>query len=448
MLSSSGGPSSDGRVTTAYPHLIPDDRLEPLPYEEQVRTARHLALFDQCVQQRFAAARVCVIGAGGLGSPLLSALAAAGVGTNGRITVCDDDTVELTNLQRQTLFGVQDVGRAKVVVARERMEAMNPSITVAAAGRFDAGNAEQLCRDHDILSDGSDNFATRFVAADAAEITGTPLVWGAVLRYEGHVSVFWSPRGPGLRDLFNGPPLKPVVTCAEAGVLGATTAVVGNLMATEALKVLGGLGEPLVGRVLTYHALTSTTRTLRLRRDPSRDPASAICGSSASSVGDASRETSHNLPHLCSPGSGDAVDTARVPGDPSHAASATPSSRPAGQAALAWSMAPSDLPAFLANETHVLVDVRDDYERLIERITLDGRVTAGGATPEASGPRDIHVPVGQVMADAAAVQIPDSATAVVVYCARGVRSQQAAAALRETLIVPVYSLEGGIAAAK
>ena len=175
MPSSSMGGATPG---AELPRLIPDERLAPLPHDERVRTARHLALFDEVVQQRFAAARVCVIGAGGLGSPLLYALAAAGVGTNGHITVCDDDVVDLTNLQRQTLFGVDEVGRPKTHVARERMHALNPSMTIRTEGRFSPDNAEQLCREHDLLIDGSDNFATRFVAADAAEMTETPLVWG------------------------------------------------------------------------------------------------------------------------------------------------------------------------------------------------------------------------------------------------------------------------------
>lgn len=431
------GPSHDGASSSGpeLPRLIPDERLTPLPHNERVRTARHLALFDEAVQQRFAAARVCVIGAGGLGSPLLYALAAAGVGTNGHITVCDDDVVDLTNLQRQTLFGVDDVGRPKADVARERMHALDPSMTIRTEERFGPDNAEQLCREHDLLIDGSDNFATRFVAADAAEMTETPLVWGAVLRYEGQVSVFWASHGPGLRDLFDGPPTKPVLTCAEAGVLGATTAVIGNLMATEALKVLGGIGEPLVGKVLTYNATSATTRTLRLRRDPSREPATTIRDTVASS----------NQGAACEVGDESSPGRTSSEGEPRNRRDQTQN-----QTDVPGDIAPSDLPGFLADDTHVLLDVREDHERLIERITLDGGVESGGTAPADTdaNPRDIHVPLGVVKADAAGVHIPESATAVAVYCARGARSQQAADILRETLSIPVYSLAGGITAMK
>ena len=421
------------RFGSGLPRLIPDERLAHLPHNERVRTARHLALFDEAVQQRFAAARVCVIGAGGLGSPLLYALAAAGVGTNGHITVCDDDVVDLTNLQRQTLFGVDDVGRPKADVARERMHALNPSMTIRTEGRFGPDNAEQLCREHDLLIDGSDNFATRFVAADAAEMTETPLVWGAVLRYEGQVSVFWAPHGPGLRDLFDGPPTKPVLTCAEAGVLGATTAVIGNLMATEALKILGGIGEPLVGRVLTYNATSATTRTLRLHRDPSREPATTIRDPAAPSNADGEGEVGCET----SIGSTSSAGEFRNHRDQTQ-----------NQTRASDDIAPSDRPGFLADDTHALLDVREDHERLIERITLDGNVESGGTAPADANPRDIHVPLGVVKADAASVRIPESATAVAVYCARGARSQQAADILRETLSIPVYSLVGGITAVK
>ena len=440
MPSSSTGPATSGpshggapSSGAGLPLLIPDERLAPLPHNERVRTARHLALFDETVQQRFAAARVCVIGAGGLGSPLLYALAAAGVGTNGYITVCDDDVVDLTNLQRQTLFGVDDVGRPKADVARERMHALNPSMSIRTEGRFNFDNAEQLCREHDLLIDGSDNFATRFVAADAAEMTETPLVWGAVLRYEGQVSVFWGPHGPGLRDLFDGPPTKPVLTCAEAGVLGATTAVIGNLMATEALKVLGGIGEPLVGKVLTYSATSATTRTLRLRRDPSREPATTIRGTAASS----NQGTACEVGCEASTGNPSSEGKLRNHRD-----------QPQDHTHESGDLAPSDLPAFLADENHVLLDVREDHERLIERITLDGDVESGGTAPADANPRDIHVPLGAVKADAESLRIPESASAVAVYCARGARSEQAADILRETLSIPVYSLAGGITAVK
>ena len=225
-------------------------------------------------QARLHAAHVLVIGAGGLGCPVMQALAATGVG---EITVVDDDVVSLSNIHRQILFGAPDVGRKKVEVAAERLRELQPGITVHAVdARLDEENILASLEGIDVLIDGSDTFTTKFLAADAAEISGTPLVWGSVLRYRGDVALWWSgpgapADGAGMRDLY---PAQPdpdsVPDCATAGVLGVTTSVVGSLMSTEAVKFIAGVGEAEVGRLHMYDALTASLRHFTVRRDPAR----------------------------------------------------------------------------------------------------------------------------------------------------------------------------------
>ncbi|WP_255476808.1 MULTISPECIES: ThiF family adenylyltransferase [unclassified Corynebacterium] len=244
--------------------------------QELRRVARQLALpaFDMEHQERLHRARVLVIGAGGLGCPLLQSLAGAGVG---RITLLDDDAVDLSNIHRQILFGASDEGKPKVEVAAARLRELQPGIEVAARReRLDVHNALDLFRAADLVIDGSDSFATKYLSADAAEITGTPLLWGTVLRFTGQVALWHSGPGTpaggvGLRDLFPtqpGPDFAP--DCATAGVLGATTAVVGNLMATEAIKHLSGLQPVPPGRVTSYDALSATLRAVTVAGDPAR----------------------------------------------------------------------------------------------------------------------------------------------------------------------------------
>ncbi|WKD57074.1 putative adenylyltransferase/sulfurtransferase MoeZ [Corynebacterium capitovis DSM 44611] len=249
--------------------------MTPLPRAEELRTARQTRLpgFGPAQQQSLFDAHVLVIGAGGLGCPLMQSLAATGVG---HITVIDDDVVSLNNIHRQILFTADDVGRRKVDVVAQRLVGLQPSLTVTTiAQRFDADNAVDLLRDVDILVDGSDNFATKFLAADAAEVTGTPLVWGTVLQYRGDVALWWTgpgapAGGAGLRDLFPAEPdPSSVPDCATAGVLGVTTSVVGSLMATEVVTHLTGLSST-VGVVRSYDALAGTARAFRVRRDPQR----------------------------------------------------------------------------------------------------------------------------------------------------------------------------------
>ena len=253
-----------------------------LPEQELKRTARQMNLpgFGPEQQERLHNARVLVIGAGGLGCPIMQTLAATGVG---RITVWDDDHVDITNIHRQILFGASDVGRKKVEVTAERLRALQPGIEVTAVdGRLTPDNFIAALDGIDLLIDGSDTFATKFLAADAAEITGTPLVWGSVLRYRGDIALWWSgPGAPadgvGLRDLYpTQPDADSVPDCATAGVLGVTTSVVGSLMATEAVKFLTGVGDVQVGRLHMYDALSTTIRRFTVPRDPARPLATTL----------------------------------------------------------------------------------------------------------------------------------------------------------------------------
>jgi sulfur-carrier protein adenylyltransferase/sulfurtransferase len=250
---------------------------EDLTPEEARRYSRHLLLPEIGVlgQRRLKAARVLVVGAGGLGSPALLYLAAAGVGTIG---VVDDDVVEDSNLQRQVLHGTADVGRPKVDSAADAVERTNPLVRVVRhRERLTADSAARLVAGYDLVLDGSDNFATRYLVNDACVLAGTPWVWGAVLRFDGHVSTFWAEHGPTYRDLFPEPPAPGTVpSCGEAGVLGGVCAMVGSVMVTEAVKLVTGSGRSLLGRVLVLDALSTTWRTLALRADPARPAVTAI----------------------------------------------------------------------------------------------------------------------------------------------------------------------------
>ncbi len=226
-------------------------------------------------QARLRAARVLVVGAGGLGSPVLLYLAAAGVGTIG---IVDDDTVALSNLQRQVAHTTARVGMAKVISAQAALAALNPAVQVVPHGvRLNAANAMALVAGYDLVCDGSDNFSTRFLVADACHLAGRPVVSGAVLRFDGQLSTF-RPDGPCYRCLYPTPPPAGMVpTCSEAGILGAVTGVIGTLMATEVLKELMGIGATMAGRLLIWDALAARTRTIGL----GRDPACALCGNNA-----------------------------------------------------------------------------------------------------------------------------------------------------------------------
>ena len=241
------------------------------------RYSRQLALpgFGPEAQQRLADARVLVIGAGGLGSSVIPALAAAGVGTIG---IIDDDTVELSNLHRQLAHGLADVGRAKALSAAETVAAIDPAVTVnAVEARLTADNALELFADYDLVVDGSDNFPTRYLANDAAALTDIPLVWGAVSQFAGQAGVAWASRGPQYRDLFPAPPPPgSVLSCEAGGVLPTVVAVIGSIMAGEALKLITGVGRSLIGRVTTFDALAGGFRELAYAPDPDAAPITAL----------------------------------------------------------------------------------------------------------------------------------------------------------------------------
>lgn len=255
--------------------------MSQLPREELQRVARQTLLpgFGVAQQEALHGTHVFVIGAGGLGCPLMQQLAAAGVG---EISVIDDDTVDITNIHRQILFGAGDVGRPKVEVAAERLRQLQPGIVVhAIRDRFSASNALEYLRGVDVLVDGSDTFATKFLAADAAEITGIPLVWGSVLRFRGDCALWWSGPGAkacvGMRDLY---PAQPdpdsVPDCATAGVLGVTTSVVAGLMATELIQFASGMNRERTGLLSIYDALTASITHFRVPHDPARELVSEL----------------------------------------------------------------------------------------------------------------------------------------------------------------------------
>ncbi len=255
-----GAPRLTARPSTGLPELTD---------EERIRYGRHLALPDVGLegQRRLKAARALIVGTGGLGAPAALYLAAAGVGTIGLV---DFDRVEASNLQRQVLFATADIGRSKLDASTERLRALNPNVTlVRHEGELDAGNILDVLASYDILLDGTDNFPSRYLINDACVRLGRPDVFGSVYRFEGQVSVFAPPAGPCYRCLFpEPPPAEAVPSCAEGGVLGLLPGVVGTIQATEALKVLLGIGSPLVGRLLLYDALEMRFRELEIRRDP------------------------------------------------------------------------------------------------------------------------------------------------------------------------------------
>ena len=358
----------------------------------RTRYARQIALpgFGEIGQSRLAAARVLVIGAGGLGTPVLAALAGAGVGTIG---IVDDDVVEVANLHRQLLHGTGDLGRAKTSSASDAMREINPDVQVREhRERLSASNAERLFGDYDIVVDGSDNFATRYVVADAAERLGIPTVWGAVLGFAGQVAVFWPPHGPGYRDLHPDVP-DEAGTCATGGVLGMVCHAIGALMAAETVKLITGIGAPLIGRLMLFDASDATWRTLEVVADPGRG--------SGSTDGSGCRS--------------DAVETPPVrPADPGITpAAVTPS-------ALAGELAGVRVP--------IVIDVREPVE-------TDG-ILAGS----------LRIPLAEVAA--AALDDLDRTDPVVTVCASGGRARRAAEVLSARGFHDVRWLAGGVVAVR
>ena len=355
-------------------------------------------------QRRLAASRVAVIGAGGLGAPVLSYLAAAGIG---EITVFDPDTVDATNLHRQVLFGDADVGRSKAVAAAERLRALNPEISVRAVARtVTPASALEMLDGHHLVLDGTDNFPTRYMASDACEILDLPLVWGSILAFSGQVSVFCGAGGRGVtyRDVHPVPP-RPgeVPSCSEAGVLGMLCGVMGATMAMEAVKVLAGLGDVLFGRLALYDALRARWDELPLARDPQRPAVTEI---------------------------EDVMVTCGLPG-------------PTGPATDELTVA--ELPALLAEGVRV-IDIRETHELadgmvagaehvpMAELLALAGRSDASGTSVPADGAESSGL-------SAAAAGLEGA----VLYCAAGSRSASAQRVLAERGIA-VRSLRGGFGA--
>jgi sulfur-carrier protein adenylyltransferase/sulfurtransferase len=361
------------------------DRPRELSAAELVRYARHLTLPEVGVegQLRLAGARVLLVGAGGLGSPAALYLAAAGVG---HITLVDHDAVDVTNLQRQVVHGTRDVGRPKVESARDRLRDLNPLVSVEAVeARLSAANALALVRDHHVVVDGTDSFATRYLVNDACVLAGRPNVHASIFRFEGQATVLSTPGGPCYRCIY---PSRPgpgeVPSCSEAGVLGVLPGLLGAIQATEAIKISAGIGTSLAGRLLLVDALAMSFRTLRVARDP-RCPA---CGTG-------------EIRELREEGVACAVEGA-VP-----------------------EMTPAELSVRMRGGAAILlVDVREPHEWEAARI-----------------PGARHAPLSRFD-----VEIPglDPAREVVVYCRSGVRSQDAGRLLLQAGFPRVWSLAGGI----
>jgi len=401
------------------PLVAPGPALTP---EQTARAARHLLLPGVGLegQRRLRAARVGVIGAGGLGAPVLQYLAAAGVGTLG---IVDDDVVDVSNLQRQVIHATSDVGRSKVDSAARTVRALDPDVVVVPhRTRLTRENAADVLAGYDVLVDGTDNFPTRYLVSDTAAALGVPVVWGSVLRFDAQVSVFWSAAPGGgvtLRDLF---PVEPgpdeVPSCAEAGVLGALCGQVGSLMATEVVKLVCGLGEPLVGRVLVLDAWRSRWSELPLRPAGAATPAPLRTAE----------------PPAGAPRTVEAPATAPRPAEvPRTAFSAAPDSRPAGAPASVVAGVPQvgadALAARLADPADplVVIDVREPAE------------IAAAALPGA-----VPVPLRTVLDGTALRDWPHPAD-VVVLCHSGARAQAAAEVLRAAG-VDAANLAGGIVA--
>lgn len=237
--------------------------------EEIRRYARHLNLpqFGEAAQQKLKDAKVLVVGTGGLGAPLLQYLTAAGVGTIG---VVDFDVVDESNLQRQVLFGTSDIGKPKTKVAIQKLQDQNPQITFHEHQvKLDASNALGILKEYDVVADGTDNFPTRYLVNDACVLLDKPYVYASIYQFEGQVSVFNYRNGPNYRDLFPTPPPPGLVpSCAEGGVLGVLPGIIGSIQASEVIKVVAGVGEPLSGRLFLFDAMDFTTRNLNIRKDP------------------------------------------------------------------------------------------------------------------------------------------------------------------------------------
>ena len=240
-----------------------------LTVDEVRRYSRHLIIPDVAMagQQRLMNAKVLCVGAGGLGSPALMYLAAAGVGTLG---IVEFDTVDESNLQRQIIHGQSDIGKSKAISAKEKIAEINPNVNVVVHEvRIDTYNVMEIFSQYDLIVDGTDNFATRYLVNDACVLLKKPYVWGSIYRFDGQASVFWADYGPCYRCLYPEPPPPGMVpSCAEGGVLGVLCASIGSIQTTEAIKLITGIGEPLIGQLMIYDALEMSYRKIKVRKDP------------------------------------------------------------------------------------------------------------------------------------------------------------------------------------
>jgi adenylyltransferase/sulfurtransferase len=349
-----------------------------LSVEEIRRYSRHLIIPDVATagQKRLKNARVLCVGAGGLGSPALMYLAAAGVGTLG---IVDFDTVDESILLRQVIHGVSDLGRPKAESAAASVREINPLVVV------------------DLIVDGTDNFATRYLVNDACVLLGKPYVWGSIYRFDGQASVFWAAQGPCYRCLYPEPPPPGMVpSCAEGGVLGVLCASVGSIQVTEAIKLITGIGEPLVGRLMVYDALEMSYRTIKVHKDP----ACAVCGDNPTVT--------------------ELIDYEDFCGtiSPEAAEAAAESTITVNELA-DWRTAGKDF---------LLVDVREPAEFEIVRI-----------------PDSVLTPKGEIMSGDALASLPQDRQ-IVLYCKTGVRSAEALAALKAAGFRDAVHVHGGVVA--
>jgi molybdopterin/thiamine biosynthesis adenylyltransferase/rhodanese-related sulfurtransferase len=378
---------------SALPPLV--EPAAELTKEEVARYSRHLIIPDVGVagQKRLKNAKVLVIGAGGLGSPALLYLAAAGVGTLG---IVDFDVVDESNLQRQVIHGQSDIDKLKAASAQESIAEINPLVKVHLhTDRLDSSNALEIFEQYDLIVDGTDNFATRYLVNDAAVLLGKPYVWGSIFRFEGQVSVFWedAPNGKGLnyRDLYPEPPPPGMVpSCAEGGVLGVLCASIGSIMVTEAIKLITGIGETLLGRLISYDALEMKYREVKIRKDPATPKITELIDYEA----------------FCGVVSDEAA-----------------------QAASGSTITPAELKAKFDNgDNFALIDVREQHEYEIVNIK--------GAT---------LIPKDRILSGEALAELPQDKP-IVLHCKSGARSAEALAALHAAGFKDATHLGGGVLA--
>ena len=374
---------------------------ESLTVEEVVRYSRHLIIpeYGMAGQKRLKNAKVLCVGAGGLGSPALMYLAAAGVGTLG---IVEFDTVDVSNLQRQIIHGQSDIGKSKAESARETVREINPLINVFLHEvRLDSSNVMDLFSQYDLIVDGTDNFATRYLVNDAAVLLGKPYIWGSIYRFEGQASVFWSEYGPCYRCLYPEPPPPGMVpSCAEGGVLGVLCASIGSIQVTEAIKVLTGIGDPLVGRLMTYDALEMSYRTLKIRKDPN----CALCGPNPTVTELIDYEA------FCGSISVEAADAA------------------AGSTITATDLKQKLDERAAGKRDFLLVDVREPGEYEIVNI-----------------PGAILIPKGRILDGSALAEMPHDKP-IILHCKSGVRSAECLAALKGAGFADATHVAGGVLA--